>query len=68
MRIIVTVVTDELCPGSTDTSVNVTNTRDVAVGGPHEWEGAITRVAGELARLSADQLLLAAKIDAARRR
>lgn len=66
MKITVTVETDEIRLVGTKTSV--TNTRDVAVGGPHEWSGAIKRVTDELGALATAQLMQAADYDTSRRR
>lgn len=66
MRVTVTVETDEASPTRTRTTVS--NTRDVAVGGPHEWTGAIKRVTDELALLATGQLMETAHYDARRSR
>lgn len=66
MKITVTVETDDgRLMGTTST---VTNTRYVAVGGPHEWTGAIKRATDELGALATAQLMQAADYDAQRQR
>ena len=62
MKITVTVETE----GRVGTQTVVTNTADVGVGGPHEYESAIRREAGRLGFLATEQLMLAVKSDAAR--
>lgn len=65
MKITVIVETDESNLGDRAT---VSSTRNVAVGGSHEYEAVIPREAERLGRLASEQLMLAAEADKKRRR